>query len=264
MTTRYDISKVPPQGGYLAKQCPVRAQNDVLSPVEPRGPSPLQERLFARGRDFEAAVVEELLRINPDAVVVDAGGRIAEAVTAEAMRESASPIVGGRLPTDLVGRRVGKPDLLIAAVDGGHRAVDVKHHMALEAATAGATGLAASTSSLGVLTLEGAEIDVNVQARRRGEDLLQLAHYQRMLEAAGLAATDGRFGGIIGVERRVVWYDLDAPLWRTPSSTGRQRLRTTMERYDFEFAFRLDIIAVADMYRVRPIGRALGRACPDQ
>ena len=85
MTTRYDISRVPPQGGYVAKQCPVRAQNDALHPAEPREPSAFRVRLFSRGREFEALVFEELLRLNPDAVVVDGGGDLAEAATLEAM-----------------------------------------------------------------------------------------------------------------------------------------------------------------------------------
>ena len=267
MATRYDVSAVPPQGGYVAKQCPVRAQWDAIHPCDPLPPSAALERRFARGRQFEAEVVAELGRLHPGAAILrgDDGehGAEREEATLAAVSSGAALIVGGRLPADLAGRRVGEPDLLVAAEGCGYRAVDIKHHRSLTARghPGGSSprsqhrdgehaGKAARCASLRDLTLEAAAPDPASSARRRRDDLLQLAHYQRLLEEAGLAAGGlagggGRYGGIIGVEQTVVWYDLDAPVWRTPSSAGRTRLRSTMEIYDFEFSFRLDIIAVA-------------------
>jgi predicted RecB family nuclease len=251
MATRHEVSSVPLQGGYVAKQCPVRAQNDVIRPVEPLPPDPFTERLFASGNAFDVEVVAEIRRLNPGAAWVDAiDAESREAATTSAMAAALSPILNARLPADVLGRRVGRPDLLVSALDGGYRAIDIKWHQNLEPAAGTASELPGRCAPLGDLRCEAAVVDADYGARKKQSDLLQLAHYQRMLEAAGMAANGRAFGGIIGTERRVVWYDLDAPIWRTPSSTGATKLRTTMERYDFEFHFRLDIIAVAEQHKL--------------
>ena len=257
MATRYDVSAVPLQGGYVAKQCPVRAQWDAIVPCEPLPYSAAVERRLARGRDFEARIVARLAGQHPGAIILltqDRDRRAErEAATAAAIASDAQLIIGGRLPADLAGRRVGEPDLLVAAAGSGYRAVDIKHHRTLDPGQAGqSSGQGALCSALDALVLEAAAPDPACSPRRHRGDLLQLAHYQRMLEAAGLAAVDGRHGGIIGVDGVVVWHDLDAPVWPTPSSSGRRKLRSTMAVYDFEFAFRLDIIAVAARHLADP------------
>ncbi len=251
MTTRFDVSDVPLQGGYVAKQCPVRAQNDILVPGVPTPTSAWLQRLFDGGIAFEAEIVTSIVEVCPDAVVISDHGDDAEVATLRAMQSGAPVILGGRLPSDEVARRVGKPDLLVRADEGGggYRAVDVKHHMAVDAKPAGRQGFPGRRSSLDRLALEQAVDDSETSGRKKQGDLLQLAHYQRMLEAAGMATDDGRWAGIIGTERKVVWYDLDLPAWRTPSVTENSKLRSTMERYDFEFDFRLDVIAVAQQHQ---------------
>jgi len=163
---------------------------------------------------------------------------------------------------------VGEPDVLVRDQSSpSYRAIDIKAHLTHDQALA---GVEATCSALGSPGPETAEGRPGRWARKRRADLLQLAHYQRMLEAAGFAAQGPRLGGVIGVEEEVVWYDLEAPVWLTPSSTGKQKRRTTMEVYDFEFDFRLDIVAVAFEHKadktvpllVVPVRTAECETCP--
>jgi predicted RecB family nuclease len=230
----------------VAKQCPVRVQCDTIRPCEPLSPSQVLQRRLTRGLDFERQVVGQLLALHPDSRVIGGADRSErESQTLAAMLARAELIVGGRLPPDLMHRRVGEPDLLVAAGGSGYRPVDIKHHRTLATEPG---GLAAFCSSLEYLAWEAAAADPARSARKRKGDLLQLAHYQRMLEAAGQGAPGSRHGGIIGTDGVLTWYDLDEPIWLTPSSSGRRKRRSTMALYDFEFDFRLDIIAVAARY----------------
>lgn len=256
MTTRFDIRSVPLQGGYIAKRCPVRIQNDVLlPPAPPRFTLDTMMRM-AEGVDFEAGIFEELRSgAEPDWVFVPAELGAAEAVatTLAAMEMDASLIAGGWLPADESGRRTGKPDLLLR-VDDGFVPVDVKNHLTLTPSADSATPV----SELRSPSPTAAEAKSGWNRRKKRGDLLQLAHYRRMLEACDQASTSPT-AGIIGKERLVVWYDLDEPMWQTPAkSDGKKRkLRTTMEVYDFEYSFRLDIAAAALESRDRPTNRLL-------
>ena len=251
MTTRYDVFTVLPQGGYVAKRCPVRAQNDTIRPAEPLPDGPVLERRFQRGIDLEADVFSELERLHTAAVRIPRGeATTRESETVDAMRAGTPLILAGRLPVDLAARRAGEPDVLVAAKGGGYRAIDVKHHGTL--VVRGPRDAAALIADLVDPAREGAVEDPAWTGHKRRSDLLQLAHYQRMLEAAGFAALGGRHGSIVGTERRAVWFDLDAPMWRTPSASETQKLRSTMDVYDFEFDFRLDVIAVALQHLADP------------
>ncbi|KAA0234304.1 MAG: hypothetical protein JJLCMIEE_02502 [Acidimicrobiales bacterium] len=253
LTARLDVSAVPLQGAYVAKRCPVRAQNDIVGPVEPLPPSEVLQRRLDRGLRFEADVVAELHELHPGATFVESG-KPAERVelTLDAMRRGAVLIVGGRLPDDLAGRRVGEPDLLIRASDSdGYLPVDIKHHRTLRDRPESGNCIEALTSELAFPSVAAASTRPDLAARKNKDDLLQLAHYRRMLQACGQAGGSGH-AGIVGKEQRVVWYDLDSPVWKTRSTSERWKLRSTMEVYDFEFGFRLDIVATAQRHQLDP------------
>jgi predicted RecB family nuclease len=250
MAAELDVTQVPPQSGYIAKQCPVRAQNEVLVPAQPLPVDVFTQRLVDRGVAYEAAVTARLRELHPRAVVIESGGSEAERATLDAMRARASLILNGRL-CDAIGRRVGKPDLLIAAKGGGYHAADIKCHMTVDVRSS-ERQRAALIGQLVEPERTHATTDQELTLRSHEDDALQLAHYQRMLETLGFAAGDDRWGAIIGTEGFCVWHDLDLRQWRTPSVSEGTKLRSTMECYDFEFGFRLDIIAVAQQHLADP------------
>lgn len=109
------MSEVPAQGSYMAKRCPQALQLDVLRPCEPLPTSPFISMLGDEGRDFEADIFERLTKGISGAVVVDESLSRSEreAVTVAAMDDRVPLVIGGRLPVDRMGLRVGEPDLLV-------------------------------------------------------------------------------------------------------------------------------------------------------
>jgi len=246
--TSYDRSLVPLQGGYVAKRCPVRAQNDNDPAMSGRAltPTDAERQRMEAGNVFESVVFETILSIHgDDAMIVDGalGRDDAQAVTVDAMGAGVSLILGGWLPDDPDGRRAGKPDVLVRSDETGSTTyvpLDVKHH-----------GLAVERDSGDDLIASPLSAPFPMVGERVGswsfvsshllKDALQLAHYWRMLEALG-RAPEICVGGIIDrrAEPHVWWIDLGAPRWKVWWSDEPV---SVLARYDHEFDFRLDVIA---------------------
>ncbi|MDO5681319.1 MAG: TM0106 family RecB-like putative nuclease, partial [Propionibacteriaceae bacterium] len=84
--------------------------------------------------------------------------------------------------------------------------------------------------------------------------LLQAAHYWRQLDAARHAAPGPAIAGVLGTDAydefdtpAITWIDLTIPLVRTFSRSAPEgwRLRSVLERYDHEHAFRVRIAEAA-------------------
>jgi predicted RecB family nuclease len=234
--------EITPRNAYFAKTCPQRVQLDVLRPCEPAHDSPFLQKLIAAGVEHEEDTVDALGAALDGAIVVEAEDPDArERQTLGALVGGVPAVAGGRLPVDVAGHRVGEPDLLVRHGDG-YVPVEVKSHKSLVSAKERGAGTAL-VSDVGQPFPAAAVPDPDAIPRKHLGDLLQLAHYRRLLEAAGLAATSENLGGICGSEGVIVWYDLDER-WLGPPDyleVAPAGPLSAMERYDLEFGLRLNV-----------------------
>jgi predicted RecB family nuclease len=203
-------------GGELGR-CPTRIHHDRYNRSE-RAVDPVVERRIADGHAWEETVVARLLEgtdfstvstsgtpfDSTQPVVVPSGVSRSEreSITIEVLRAGVPLIVGARLSA-LSLQSVGAPDLLVR-LDDGYAPVDVKHHKAI-----GKTGIPGRATSIDCLD----DVDGPPCRFRSGRvnDLLQVAHYWKLLDDAGFANAR-HLAGIIGAESSLigVWVDLAA------------------------------------------------------
>lgn len=249
---------------YPAKRCARRAHNDydpTLTGLEliELGASAVQR--IEAGVEFEARVRNLLQqRLGEGCVdLTDVPRDQRKAATAAAVRAGIPVIVGAAIPDDLVGRRTGFPDVLFRASDRpdgqpGYLPGEIKHH---RVATSSEHGSLRCTSAddpcpSAMQHVTGLATRTNYQF----DDLVQLAHYYRMLESAGWSAPGPALAAVIGADAAIdetavypevfaVWRDLNEPLFRTYSRSEGSKSRSALERYDHEFDFRLAVVDVA-------------------
>ena len=283
---------------YAARSCPVKTQNAfnplVATDTTTNGAgveaSEGLSELFDGGAQFEEVVLDQLITSCTGRVVdlrpLSANTREVQIeACVRAMTSGAQVIIAGCLPVDLHGYRVGSPDLLIRAADTpngspAYHPVEVKWHRILLRPRPQEGEDEPHTLRYSTLTdpRPGAAAEISGYSLRTGSregDFLQLAHYHRMLEACGFGAEQA-LAGVIGTddlfkEPVLMWTDLGHQQVRTFSRSSPEgwRLRSFLERYDHEHAFRIKIAEVAQQQTgqpernpellVRPI---VNRECP--
>ena len=257
-----------PLQAYAARSCPTKVQWDALGPAAPAPATEFQRLLRARGVAQEEAVDAALVAAHPGAVDAGAvGDRVDREHTTVATMEAGAPLIlRTRLPWDVEGRRTGEPDLLVrvgdAPVDGRWRyaPVEVKLRRVLDEPLEAGEPLPA-----GVQRLEGLHAPAPEGCVPAGEgpggsgladDLVQLAHYHRMLEAQGRAwvrdADGAALAGVIGAEGAVAWFRLDVERLSVSEEIDPDRRESPLDRYDREFAHRLAVLDAAVRHRDDP------------
>ena len=277
---------LPLLGAYAAKTCARRIHNDfdATIPKVEWEPSAEMQRLFDEGVVFEADVLAALADLlGRKFVRIEPHLSRAESVrlTLQAMSNEALLISSGWLPDDRVAGRQGRPDLLlrIAGHDGETFYVpgDIKAHKTLREVQTKSSSISLPGDPAEAFSVPG----FSPMISSRLDDFLQLAHYSRMLDAAGFGPTgDSRPGFIIGRDDVaaelgapfvLVWHELTSQLFQTYSATSGKKKRSALERYDHEHAFRVQVAQVASQRNgsssdpdplVVPIGQDECLECP--
>lgn len=261
-------------GAYAARSCAVKTQNsyDPTVTLVESAPDDKLAELFEGGERFEAELIDRLVaqargRVIDLRLADELPAQVQAGATAEAVDSGADLIIGGLLPRDLEQHRSGRPDVLIRGADRadgrpGYHVLEIKMHKITERKRPTARPRPNSSlllSRLDAPTPESAdEVAGHGFRLSRESDLIQLAHYQRMLGDLGWDAPGVPYAGLIGTddwadEPLITWMDLAEPLLRTFSRSTSEgwTARSALQRYDHEHAFRVDV-ALAAAQQGRP------------
>ena len=255
-----------------ARSCPVKTQNAQL-PGLARPDRPLELAVLARRQaqaERRRLLLDDWLAHTPGAVdlrsVSETPVELRREAASAALRSGAPLIVGASLPVDPDGHRLGAPDALVRAADHragrpGYLPVVIKgHHVLTTDPNHGADTDPVPTLAYGRFDDPVPDAGRTLAGRRlktgsRTGDFLQLAHYARLLDALGHAASGPAWGGVVGTdgpialpdraepETLIGWLDLAQPLppvgRLTP--TDPESARSMLQHYDDEHRFRLAI-----------------------
>ncbi len=252
MTHRFTLD------AYAARSCPVKTQNKFHPGITlPALDEDLTEK-FSGGQDYEAEILSAFCSAFTGTIadlrpLRQQPWQEQEQACREAMTAGVEAIIGGVLPLDLAGHRSGKADLWLRgpdATDGvpGYYPVEVKSHQILERRQGSETFCSTLSTPFRSDALAISDTDIRFSSREL--DLIQMAHYYRQLQAAGVAAGGEPFAAIIGRDQigdagepMLSWIALSERKLRTfsRSSAAGWKLRAPLERYDHEHGFRVRV-----------------------
>ncbi|MGB7961340.1 MAG: TM0106 family RecB-like putative nuclease [Propionicimonas sp.] len=233
---------------YAARSCPVKTHNLFRPGLE--RPAPRSAPLGSRGGpEFVSSILQAVaagqgavadlrpLRDQPSQAQVEA--------TLAAMERQTDVVIGALLPRDERGHRSGRPDLLIRHTSGYVPGL-VRFQKLLDVRRDDTALVASPVNDLRHReTLQG----YRYRWHWRHSNALHLAHFHRMLEAAGLAEAGTPWAVAIGTDETggapgpAVWLDLSEPA--VPPAGGQDTASdapvSALHRYDTEFAERVRI-----------------------